>query len=169
MGLSMPCCENEIICARIRNWSVFTTPYSPDTRKALENHHLGTSIQIERKMLPSNAMIETLAARVKLAIGQTEEALDIYQAALRIFPHHRALVYDYADALLRNNDADNALKFVSQQLQFTPNDIRLYRLQAQSYAALGNVMARIARRRKFIHGRAIIMLPLNNCRSRCKE
>lgn len=85
--------------------------------------------------------IETLAARVKLAVGQTEDALDIYQAALQIFQHHRALIYDYADTLLRNRGADKTLKFVSRQLQLTPNDIRLYKLQAQSYAALGNVMA----------------------------
>ncbi len=51
------------------------------------------------------------------------------------------MIYDYADALLRNRGADKALKFVSRQLQLTPNDIRLYKLQAQSYAALGNVMA----------------------------
>ena len=104
--------------------------------KRLENHHLGTSIQIERKALPSNAMIETLAARVKLALGQTKDALDIYQAALQIFPHHRALIYDYVDALLRNSGADKALKFVSRQLQFTPNDIRLYKLQAQAIQRL---------------------------------
>jgi predicted Zn-dependent protease len=109
--------------------------------EALENHHLGTSIQIERKAPPSNAMIETLAARVKLAVGRTEDALDIYRAALQIFPHHRALIYDYADALLRNKSADKALKFVSRQLQLTPNDVRLYKLQAQTYAALGNVMS----------------------------
>lgn len=85
-------------------------------------------------------MIETLAARVKLAMGESAEALDIYKAALRIYPQHRALVYDYADALLRGNNADGALEFVNQQLQFTPNDIRLYRLQAQSYGALGDMM-----------------------------
>lgn len=114
----------------------------PDAmEKALKNHHLGASIQIERKAPPSNAMIETLAARVKLAVGRTQDAFDIYHAALQIFPHHRALIYDYADALLRNRGADKALKFVSQQLQLTPNDIRLYKLQAQSHVTLGSVMA----------------------------
>lgn len=105
-----------------------------------ENHHLGTTIQITRKTPRPSAMIETLAARVKLAMGQTAEALDIYEAALRIYPQHRALIYDYADALLRGNSADAALKFVNQQLQYAPNDIRLYRLQAQSYGALGDMM-----------------------------
>ncbi len=108
--------------------------------KTLENHHLGTTIQITRKTPRPSAMIETLAARVKLALGQTAEALDIYEAALRIYPQHRALIYDYADALLRVSSADAALKFVSQQLQFAPSDVRLYRLQARSYEALGDMM-----------------------------
>lgn len=106
----------------------------------LENHSLGATIQITRKTPQPSAMIETLAARVKLAMGEYAEALDIYKAALRMYPQHRALIYDYADALLRGNNADAALKFVNQQLQFTPNDIRLYRLQAQSYGALGDML-----------------------------
>ncbi|SCY25196.1 M48 family metalloprotease [Nitrosospira sp. Nsp13] len=108
--------------------------------KTPENHRLGTTIQITRKSLQPSAMIETLAARVKLAMGQTAEALDIYEAALRTYPQHRALIYDYTDALLRANSADAALKFVNQQLQYMPNDIRLYQLQAQSYGALGDMM-----------------------------
>lgn len=110
------------------------------TDKTPENHRLGTTIQITRKTLQPSAMIETLAARVKLAMGQTAEALDIYEAALRTYPQHLALTYDYADALLRTNSADAALKFVNQQLQYMPNDIRLYQLQAQSYGALGDMM-----------------------------
>ena len=109
--------------------------------ESVENHHLGATIRIARKVSRSSPMIETLAARVKLAGGQTAEALDIYQAALRIYPQHRALIYEYAEALLRNDSADIALKFVSQQLQFTPNDRRLYGLQAQSYSALGDSMS----------------------------
>jgi predicted Zn-dependent protease len=104
----------------------------------LENHRLGTAIQIERKVSHSSPMIETLAARVKLSMGQSAEALDIYRASLQIYPQHRALTYDYADALLRSHSVDSALKFINQQLLFTPNDVRLYNLQAQGYAALGS-------------------------------
>ena len=86
-------------------------------------------------------MIETLAAQVKFEAGQIEEAFDIYQAALKIYPQHRALAYGYADALLRSRRAETALKFVSEQLRFTPNDARLYKLQAQSYEALGDNMS----------------------------
>jgi predicted Zn-dependent protease len=113
---------------------------SPEKNKALENHQLGSSIRIERKISRASPMFETLAARVKLATRQTDEALDIYKSALQIFPQHRALIYDYGDALLRNGKANDALKFISRQLQFAPNDVRLYKLQAQSYEALGNVL-----------------------------
>ncbi|MCX7185507.1 MAG: M48 family metalloprotease [Nitrosospira sp.] len=104
----------------------------------LENHRLGTAIRIERKITRSSPMIETLAGRVKLALGHTADALGIYRTALRIYPQHRALTYDYAEALLRSNSPDAALKFINQQLLFTPNDVRLYNLQAQGYAALGS-------------------------------
>ena len=104
----------------------------------LENHRLGTAIQIERKVSHSSPMIETLAARVKFSKGQFAEALDIYRASLQIYPQHRALTYDYADALLRSHSVDSALKFINQQLLFTPNDVRLYNLQSQGYAALGS-------------------------------
>jgi predicted Zn-dependent protease len=107
----------------------------------LENHHLGSTIQIENKSSSSSPMIETLAAQVKFEAGHTAEAFDIYQAALKIYPQHRALVYGYADALLRSRRAETALEFVSQQLRFTPNDARLYALQAQSYEALGDNMS----------------------------
>ena len=113
---------------------------SADADGTLENHNLGAAIQITRKTTQPSPMIETLAARVKLAMGESADAFDIYKAALRIYPQHRALIYDYADALLRSNMADEALKFVNQQLQFTPDDTRLYRLQAQSYGALGDMM-----------------------------
>lgn len=91
---------------------------------------------------PSAAIIETLAARVKLVTGQPEVAFDIYRAALSTYPQHHALIYDYAEALLHNRRTEVALKFIGEQLQYAPNDARLYRLQAQSYAALGNNLLR---------------------------
>ncbi|SEA15254.1 M48 family metalloprotease [Nitrosospira multiformis] len=112
----------------------------PEGAGTLQNHRLGASIRIQRSMPPSSPMVETLAARVKLAAGQTAEALDIYQAALAIFPQHRALIYDYIEALLSKVSAQDALDFINRQLQFDPNDVRLYRLQAQSHEALGNAL-----------------------------
>ena len=119
---------------------LYESPHFGTMSKMKDNHRLGEIIRIERKALHASAMIETLAARVKLSVGQYDEALGIYKTALRTYPNHRALIYDYATALLHNGYKDEALKFTSQQLLFTPNDIRLYKLQAQSYEAIGNNM-----------------------------
>ncbi|HEU4853897.1 MAG TPA: M48 family metalloprotease [Nitrosospira sp.] len=107
----------------------------------LQNHDLGKTIRIARNTGPTSPMIDTLAARVKLATGQVGEAIEIYQAALQIYPQHRALIYDYADALIRNGRPDTAVNFVDRQLQYTPNDTRLFRLQARGHEALGDTMA----------------------------
>jgi predicted Zn-dependent protease len=107
----------------------------------LQNHDLGKTIRIARNAGPTSPMIDTLAARVKLATGQIGEALEIYQAALQIYPQHRALIYDYADALIRNNRPNIAVNFIDRQLQYTPNDTRLFGLQARGYEALGDTMA----------------------------
>ncbi len=120
---------------------LYDSMQAEEMREALENHHLGSSIRVESTISRSSPMIETLAARVKLAAGQTEEALGIYEAGLQLFPQHRALIYDYADALLRSDRASKALELVDHQLRFTPNDVRLYKLQARSHEALGDAMS----------------------------
>lgn len=119
---------------------LYESPHFDAMSKSKNNHHLGEVIRVERKVLYSSAMIETLAARVKLSVGQYTEALRIYKAALRVYPQHRALIYDYAVALLYNGNQNEALKFLSQQLVFAPNDTSLYILQAQAYEASGNNM-----------------------------
>jgi len=119
---------------------LYESPHYDTMIRLQENHLLGDVIQIERKVLYSSAMIETLAARVKFSVGLHSEGLDIYRAALIIYPQHRALIYDYAAALLYDGSQKEALKFINQQLRFTPNDISLYQLQAQAYQADGNTM-----------------------------
>ncbi|WP_028460800.1 M48 family metalloprotease [Nitrosomonas cryotolerans] len=106
----------------------------------LKNHSLGKTIRVEHKNILAGAMIETLAASVKLATGHIAEALNIYRTALNIYPQHRALIHGYAAALLQNQQTETALEFINKQLQFAHDDIHLYRLQAQSYAVLGNDM-----------------------------
>lgn len=106
----------------------------------LKDHKLGKTIQVKHQQMLAGAMVETLAARVKLANGQITEALKIYRTALNIYPQHRALIHGYASALLRNKKSAEALSFLNQQLKYTYDDIHLYRLQARSYAALGQNM-----------------------------
>ena len=106
----------------------------------LKDHRLGKTIQVKQKGLQAGAMIETLAAKVKLANGQTADALKIYRTALRIYPQHKALIHGYANALLQNHQTDSALELINRELQFHSNDIHLYRLQARAYTLQGKLM-----------------------------
>lgn len=83
-------------------------------------------------------VIENLACRLADAAGRTADALRCYQDALRSHPGSRALFYGNAEQLLRAGQADAALKQVSARIQSRPDDARLYSIQAQAYAALGN-------------------------------
>lgn len=114
--------------------------HGASSERILEDHLLGETIRVENKNIQAGAMIETLAASVKLANGYTEEAFNIYRKSLKIYPQHRALIHGYALALLQNQQTETALEFINNQLRYHQNDINLYRLQAQSYTALGNLM-----------------------------
>lgn len=87
---------------------------SDPTIKNLRNHPLGDLILIESDYLQSGAMIDTLAARVKIANKQIPDAFKLYQAALKTYPQHRALIYDYAAALLSHQGPQAALNFINK-------------------------------------------------------
>lgn len=84
-----------------------------------------------------NPMIETLSGRVKRASKNDADALAFYRNAVQAFPQHRALIYDYANLLLNGNQAEAAVKLLTEQLVRHPSDTTLYNLQARSYAMLG--------------------------------
>jgi beta-barrel assembly-enhancing protease len=88
-------------------------------------------------MASHNPMIETLAGRVKRAEKNDAETLTFYREAVKSFPQHRALIYDYADLLMNSKQADIAVKLLTEQIVRHPTDIVLYNLQARSYAMLG--------------------------------
>jgi len=93
-------------------------------------------LQALRKSVPSSPIIETLAAQVYTASGDNATAFQTYRDALRKYPAYRALVYNYADMLLRNRQPEEALKLVESRMQYASADYQLYQLQAQCYAAL---------------------------------
>ena len=94
-----------------------------------------------RKALPANAIVETLACRLQVASGESKVALACYGDALRTFPHHRALLHDYAEALLARGGAATALKLIEGRLQVQADDYKLYLIQARAYAMLGKRLA----------------------------
>lgn len=85
----------------------------------------------------TNAMITTLAGKIKRLDPQEKNIAGFYRAATRNFPQHRALVYDYAEVLLQDRRFEDALKLLNEQVLTHGNDAHLYELQAKTFAALG--------------------------------
>jgi predicted Zn-dependent protease len=86
---------------------------------------------------PDSAIVVALAGRVKAVSGDVRGALELYAAAVKRFPHNRAITYDYARVLIDSKRPKEALPLVSRALEYTRSDPRLYQLQAESFAALG--------------------------------
>ena len=84
-----------------------------------------------------NPMLATLTGRVKRAEKNDAEALKHYRVAVKNFPQHRALIYDYADLLLNSHQPEIAVKLLTEQLIRYPSDTLLYDLQARSFAMQG--------------------------------
>lgn len=85
-------------------------------------------------------MIETLAGQVLRATKNHTEALAFYRTAVQNYPQHRALIYDYTDLLLQDNQAEIAVRLLTEQLTRHPRDATLYDLQARAYALQGKTV-----------------------------
>ncbi|MHB1237581.1 MAG: M48 family metalloprotease [Gallionella sp.] len=94
----------------------------------------------DNPMYRNNPMIATLTGRVMRAQKNDAATLAFYRNAVLSFPQHRALTYDYADLLLQDNQAEAALKLLSEQVGLHPTDTRLYDLQARAYAMQGKAL-----------------------------
>ena len=94
-------------------------------------------LQAARKTRVSAAMLERLLAETRLAQGDVSGALTIYRDAMVRFPLNQGLLYGYAAALLSAQRFAESLRFVETQLSNYPDDVRLHKMQAESYAGLG--------------------------------
>jgi beta-barrel assembly-enhancing protease len=89
------------------------------------------------KIAPPHPMVEGIAGQILVQSGQLKQALARYRAALARYPDKMQLVYDYPDALLKDNEPAKAAAFLGDALQRFPADGQLHQLAAQAYAALG--------------------------------
>ena len=111
-----------------------------------ENNRAAEELEILRTQsnshpgLNSSAMIETLTGQVMLANNKLPDTLSYYRTAVQNFPQHRALIYDYAELLLQNKQAEAAVKLLAEQLARHPSDIRLHDLQAHAYSIQGMLL-----------------------------
>jgi predicted Zn-dependent protease len=94
-----------------------------------------------RKLAPANPIVDTLTCEFGHEAYGAEKTLPCFREALKRYPSYRALVYDYANALLRTNRPEEALRFVEARLQVIADDYRLYLLQARAYAVLDKRLA----------------------------
>lgn len=96
-------------------------------------------VQSARRTKISAAMLERLLADIRIAQGDVAGGVRTYHDAMVRFPMHKGLLYGYADALIRARSFDEAQRFIEGQLQNYPDDVRLYKMRAQSYAGMGRV------------------------------
>ena len=89
------------------------------------------------KIAPPHPMIEAMAGQILMQSGQLKPAIARYEAALVHYPGKMQLVYDYPEALLKDNQPAKAAAFLNEQLQRFPSDGPLHQTAARAYAALG--------------------------------
>jgi len=82
-------------------------------------------------------MVEGLAARVRLGLGDRAGAATLLGEAHAKFPHSRPLLYAHAETLQDAGRNQQAQTLLSDSLRLHPRDTRLHQLQARNYAALG--------------------------------
>jgi beta-barrel assembly-enhancing protease len=94
-------------------------------------------VQRLRKLVGTHPMVELLAARIRTAKGDQAGARDIIEAALAHDPNYLPLNYALVQSLQALGQHQRALDLLAELVRNTPRDPRLYMLQAQSHAALG--------------------------------
>lgn len=94
-------------------------------------------LQAVMKLKVVSSMVERLLAEAKLGQGDVVGGLAQYRDAMVHYPLSYALAYGYGDALIASRHYDESLRFAESRLLSYPQDIRLHKLQAESYAALG--------------------------------
>lgn len=94
-------------------------------------------LQAVRKLRVMSPMVERLHAEVRMKQGDAAGGLALYREGMARYPINQAMRYGYGDALLASKRYDESLRFAESQLQNYPQDIRLHKMRAESYAALG--------------------------------
>jgi predicted Zn-dependent protease len=100
---------------------------------------LGAEREIEsiRRLKVSAPMLEHLRADIRIAQSDVAGGLTIYRDSMVRFPLNQGLIYGYGSALLGARRYDEALRFAEERLANAPEDVRLHKMRAESYAGLG--------------------------------
>ncbi len=90
-----------------------------------------------RRLQVSAPMLEHLRADIRIARGDQVGGLTIYRDAMVRFPLNHGLVYGYGGGLIGARRFEEARRFSEAQLGNYPEDVRLHKMRAESYAGLG--------------------------------
>ena len=90
-----------------------------------------------RKSGPPSPMIETLAARVKQALGDNAGATALLAQARARYPYSRSVLYAHIAALLDAGNTADASAQLADAVRLYPHDPKLLSLQSRAYEALG--------------------------------
>lgn len=90
-----------------------------------------------RKQKTPSPLLDHLHADIRIAQGDADGGLALYREAMVRYPLNQALIYGYGEALTGQRRFADALQFAETQLQLYPEDVRLHKLRAESYAGLG--------------------------------
>jgi len=85
----------------------------------------------------ASPMIETLAARTRLALGDQAGALALLTAALARYPNRRPILYAALGTLQDFSRYSEVLAMLVEPLRFYPRDARLHEARAKAYAGQG--------------------------------
>ncbi len=84
-------------------------------------------------------MIEALAGQILMQSGQLQAAHQRYESALKLYPDHMQLVYDYPRLLITETKYKLAANFAESQLMHRRDDATLNQLAAEANANLGKL------------------------------
>jgi beta-barrel assembly-enhancing protease len=82
-------------------------------------------------------MIDTLAARARLAQDDAAGAIALLRAALQRWPHRRPLLYALLDTLQGLDRPAEVLAVLVEPMRLYPRDPKLHEARARAYAAQG--------------------------------
>ncbi len=96
-----------------------------------------SQIALLRAAKAESPMIDSLAARLRLAQGDAEGALAQLRTALARYPHRRSLLYATLGVMQDLGRYEAVLAAVAEPLRLYPREARLYEARARAYAGLG--------------------------------
>ena len=105
--------------------------------RARDFRRAASEAETVEKLMGPHPMVELLIARIRVGEGNAAGARDVLRSALSRTPNYRPLHYAYIEVLQGMGQHQAALAWLSDLVKSYPLDIRLYSLQAKSYAAAG--------------------------------